>query len=55
MPQIYFNNMYTGCKVDEHHSRYFKYLKEIDPDFSSSITHFIVLDTPRLMNVHTYT
>ena len=34
-------------QVDEEHERYFKHLKSIDPDFTSCITHFIILDTPR--------
>ena len=42
-------------QVDKHHERHCKYLKQIDPGFTSNITHFLVLDTPRLMNVHSYT
>ena len=34
-------------QVDEEHKRYFLHLKDIDPEFTSSITHFIVLDTRR--------
>lgn len=39
---------------DEEHERYFKYLTKIDPDFTNSITHFIVLDTPRLVHARTH-
>ena len=34
-------------QVDKEHERYFEKLEEIDPGFTSCITHFIILDTPR--------
>ena len=34
-------------EVDEEHERYFENIKKIDPDFETSMTHFIVLDTER--------
>ena len=38
---------HTHIQVDEEHERYFAHLKSIDAEFTNSITHFIVLDTPR--------
>lgn len=34
-------------QVDQEHERYFKYLMQIDPGLTSSITYFIILDTVR--------
>ena len=36
-----------NAQVDEEHERYFKNIEAIDPEFTSSVTHFIVLDTRR--------
>lgn len=47
----YVTHTYVIPQVDQEHERYFNRLKSIDPEFTSCITHFIVLDTEKCVGV----